>query len=88
MSFNEIKKVNHLKYLGITFDKNLTWKQHIINQHTKVSRGLWALANLRPCVIEQTLKNVYHSLVQSHVQYCVSIWGNAPKSTLHSLQML
>jgi len=49
---------------------------------------LWALANLRPYDNEQTLKCVYYSFIKSHMQYCASTWGNAPKSFNKPLQVL
>jgi len=49
---------------------------------------MWALANLRPYVNEQSLKCVYYSFIESHMQHCASIWGNGPKSFIKPLQVL
>ena len=35
-----------------------------------------------------TLKCAYYSLVYPHLQYCASVWGQAPKSTLKPIQIL
>ena len=35
-----------------------------------------------------TLKSAYYGLVYPHVQYCGSVWGQAPKSTLKVIQIL
>ena len=39
-------------------------------------------------VDEQTLRSVYHCLIYSHLQYCISSWGTASKSTLAPLFIL
>ena len=79
---NPIKQSHHIKYLGVVIDDNLNWKQQIKEQCSKVARGSWALNQLKHFVDEQTLRSVYHCLIYSHLQYCISSWGTASKSTL------
>ena len=38
---------DHIKYLGIVIDKNLTWKNHIDVIATKISRNIGLIAKLR-----------------------------------------
>ena len=72
---NPIKQSHHIKYLGVLIDDNLNWKQRIKEQCSKVARGSWALNQLKHFVEEQTLRSVYHCLIYSHLQYCISSWG-------------
>ena len=53
-----------------------------------MARGSWALNQLKHFVDEQTLRSVYHCLIYSHLQYCISSWGTASKSTLAPLFIL
>ena len=85
---NPIKQSHHIKYPGVLIDDNLTWKQQIKEQCSKVGRGSWALNQLKHSVDEQTLRSVYHCLIYSHPQYCISSWGTASKSTLAPLFIL
>ena len=85
---NPIKQSHHIKYLGVLIDDNLNWKQQIKEQCSKVARGSWALNQLKHFVDEQTLRSVYQCLVYSHLQYCISSWGTASKSTLAPLFIL
>ena len=85
---NPIKQSHHIKYLGVLIDDNLNWKQQIKEQCSKVVRGSWALNQLKYFVDEQTLRSVYHCLIYSHLQYCISSWGTASKSTLAPLFIL
>ena len=85
---NLIKQSHHIKYLGVLIDDNLIWKQQINEQCLKVARGSWALNQLKHFVDEQTRQSVYHCLIYSHLQYCISSWGTASKSTLAPLFIL
>ena len=85
---NPIKQSHHIKYLSVLIDDNLNWKQQIKEQCSKVARGSWALNQLKHFVDEQTLRSVYHCLIYSHLQYCISSWGTASKSTLAPLFIL
>ena len=85
---NPIKQSHHIKYLGVLIDDNLNWKQQIKEQCSKIARGSWALNQLKHFVDEQTLRSVYHCLIYSHLQYCISSWGTASKSTLAPLFIL
>ena len=76
---NPIKQSHHIKYLGVLIDDNLNWKQQIKEQCSN---------QLKHFVDEQTLRFVYHCLIYSHLQYCISSWGTASKSTLAPLFIL
>lgn len=52
---------------------------------TKISKGAWALSQIRKYVNKQTLRMVYFSLVYSHLQYCITSWGTASKTALDPL---
>ena len=55
---------DYVKYLGrILIDKNLTWKTHIDNIATKISKTVGLIAKLRHFVPFLTLLNVYQSLI-------------------------
>ena len=54
----------------------------------KGSKGILGLNQLKHFVDEQTLTSVYHCLIYSHLQYCISSWGIASKSTLAPLFIL
>ena len=69
-------------------DDNLNWKQQTKEQCSKVARGSWALNQLKHFVDEQILRSVYHCLIYSHLQYCISSWGTASKPTSAPLFIL
>ena len=85
---NTVTQVKQTKYLGVIIDEDLIWAPHIQNQCTKIARGNWALASISKYVNLSTSKCAYYGLVYPHLQYCASIWGQAPKSTLKPIQIL
>lgn len=86
------------KYLGITMDTELNWKQHIQKLKLKVSRSIGALSSLAGStwgakVTE--LRRIYQAVVIPQMMYGCSIWSIAQEQregytqqTLNSLTAL
>jgi hypothetical protein len=85
-----INKVNCIKYLGITLDKNLSFN-HLIHKIAQRTRKLLyvfkqLVLSFRHVADARILKNVYLTLSQSIVTYCLTSWGGAAKSKLIELE--
>lgn len=81
----EIECVDHFKYLGITFDKKLSWIEHTSHLKlylNKVVRQVYHLSLYCPQTI---LKLVYSGLVQSKLQYGICCWGGTHSYKLNQL---
>ena len=76
---------DNIKYLGVTIDQKLNWKSHINNCTAKLSKCLWAISRLRRYTNTSTLRLVYYALGYSYIQYGISLYGGACKSSLHPL---
>ena len=76
------------KYLGVRIDDKFTWQDHIVELRSKLARNNSALVRLRKFVNLNTLKMVYYTLVYSHIQYCISVWGCAAKTNLYNIETL
>ena len=68
--------------MGITIDDRLTWKPQINNCLLKLNKCLYAIYKLRLYTNLSTLKLVYNALAYPHIQYCLSVWGGAPTTSL------
>ena len=88
MNRKALQQKDHVKYLGILLDEHLNWKYQIKNVSVKVSRGVGILAKLRPFLKEKLLRNIYHSLVYSHLSYGVQAWGSADPTSLRKINVL
>ena len=85
---NAISEKNHVKYLGIMIDAGLTWQAHIDTISNKLSRATGLLYKIRPYVNIQILKMLYYSLIFSHLNYAVEIWGSTHNIYLNRILIL
>ena len=83
-----IEQVTHTKFLGVTNDENLTWREHIKMVETNVSKSIAVLYKTMHVLDCHALHTLYQSLVEPHLSYCCEIWGNTFQSRLMKLFML
>ena len=83
-----IERVEKFKMLGIWIDANLKWQSHVDYISHKMSQGLFALRRAKHYSTKRTLLNIYHALIQSHLQYGVAIWGKAAQCRMKKIEVL
>lgn len=83
-----IKKVEKFKYLGLHLDPNLRYDQHIKSIHGKVAKAVGMLWKLGKKIPMHCRKLIYFSLIHSHLNYMIAIWGTANNSLIEPLQVL
>ena len=88
ISHNHIELKNHVKYLGVLVGNQLSWKNHIDFLHNKLSKVCGMIYKLRHYVPLSTLKLVYYSMFNSHLQYSLLNWERATKTHYHELIIL
>ena len=71
-----IEQVNSIKFLGVVVSEHLTWDLHIQSVCTKLNRNIGSLRNLRKSLPARLRTSVYHALIQSHINYAISVWGS------------
>ena len=80
-----IKQGDSTKYLGITFDSNLTWKSHINELCLKLSKTVGILSKVRYFVSKHILVMLYYSLIYPFLTYGVHVLGLTFSSFLTQL---
>ena len=84
-----LRKEDQQTYLGITYDKRLTWSQHISGAEAKARRKLHIMRKLAGtqwgCSAE-VLKQVYQGTVRPHLEQGSSAWISAAKSHKDKLE--
>ena len=70
-----ISQENYIKYLGVIIDYTLSWKHQIKNISCKISRAIGVMYKLSPFLKSTMLRNVYYSLIYSHIVYGIQVWG-------------
>ena len=88
MHRNAISEKNHVKYLGIMIDSTLTWRAHIDNVSSKMSRAIGLLYKIRPFVNIKLLRTLYYSLVYPYLIYAIEVWGSADHTHLNRIFIL
>ena len=77
------------KLLGVHIDEMLTWDNQIKHISSKVSNGLRMLYLARKLTDNQeTLKTIYHSLVQPYFDYCDVVWGDCSKTCTYTCRQI
>ncbi len=82
MDGNILKRVHEFKYLGVILQDNLKWNSHIQHITKKIAKASYFLTKVRHYVDLASLKMLYNSLIKPHLNYCVTVWGGAPKTIL------
>ena len=77
-----------IKYLGVLIDGTLSWKHHILNISKIISRAIGIMYKLRRFLHLKVMRNVYYSLVYSHIIYWIEAWGSAFKTELENILVL
>ena len=78
-----IKAVKSNRFLGVIIDEDLTWLPHIHFLTQKVN--CQALNRIKGFVPRKFHKDLYHTLFESHITYCVSVWGDVSSCKLETL---
>ena len=70
-----IEKVNWFNYLGIILNENLTWRNHIEMAANKIAKITGVLNTLKYAYPWQILLSLYNTLIMSHINYGLLLWG-------------
>ena len=83
-----IDRSTEIKLLGVIMDQHLNFASHVSHLVKKISPKIALLHRLRHILDLSTLNHLYLSIVQSHFDYCITIWGNCPQTYLKQVQRL
>ena len=83
-----IDSVTSTNFLGVKIDNKLKWDIHINYIATKISRSIGILKKASKFFDDSTLRTLYNCLIHPYLDYCILIWGNAPKTYIVRLLRL
>ena len=78
----ELPIVPRTKFLGVWLDSDLNWKKHISTVLLKINRNKNLLKISKNFLDSDCKKIIYYAHIDSHVNYCLSTWGNMVLSEL------
>lgn len=82
---NIIDEVSETKFLGVTIDARLTWIPHINQLHKKLKSVTGILNRIKNCIPAENYKALYHALFESHLSYCLTVFGGVGSTHLEKL---
>ena len=88
MNDNMLGLVTDVQYLGITLCDDLSWKKQISNVCRKLGYGISILYRIRKILNQADMIKLYNTIIQPHIDYCITIWGYSPISQTHRVQRL
>ena len=71
----EIVQTNTARFLGVSIDSNLTWKNHIDSITKKVAKSVGIIKRIRHCLPNNILRTLYNTLILPYINYCNIIWA-------------
>ena len=75
---SRLSQVKVTKFLGVIIDENLTWKNHIDELATKISKNIGIMNRLKHYLPSKILLTLYNSFVSPYLNYSILTWGNSP----------
>ena len=81
----KIELTTEARFLGVIVDDKLSWSHHISALRMKMSKYLGIMYKIKKYLPLQARIQIFHSFVQSHLNYCSLVWGFAAKSHIESL---
>lgn len=83
-----VDSVSSYKYLGITVDSKLNFKEHVDNLCKKVAKKVGVLARTRRNLNYLSSVNIYKTIIAPHFDYCSSILFMCGKEEFSRMQKL
>ena len=72
-----LERVENFKFLGFNINQHLNWKTHITDILSKIQRNLCVVRKIARFLNRNTLLQLYHSLVMSHIRYGIVVWHHS-----------
>ena len=80
-----IKEVTSTKFLGVIIDNKMSWLPHIEMLYKKLKSATGILNGIMKNIPEDNYKSLYYALFESHMNYCLTVYGAANKNHTEKL---
>ena len=71
-----IERVEKFKYLGVTFDPQLSWNDHVNYLSSIISKRIGVIYRVKHYLPNKIINMLAQALVFPHFDYCSSVWSN------------
>ena len=73
------------RFLGVIMDESLNWSRHVKTVLSKMSRYVGIMYKIKKLLPLKVRLQIYHSFIQSHINYCSLVWGFCCKSNIDKI---
>lgn len=81
-----IKMKKQIKYLGLNWDKSISWNEQILETIKKIRTLMPLIKRIARITSEETKKEIYHAIIESRMAYGIEIWGSTSKTNMKRIQ--
>ena len=85
ISNTPIERKSEARFLGVIIDESLNWSSHVKTVLSKMSRYVGIMYKIKRYLPLTARLQIYHSFVQSHLNFCSLLWGFTSKSSIDAL---
>ena len=85
ISNTPIERKSEARFLGVIIDESLNWSRHVKTVLSKMSRYVGIMYKIKRYLPLTARLQIYHSFVQSHLNFCSLLWGFTSKSSIDAL---
>ena len=82
------ERVEKFKYLGVTFDPQLSWNDHANYLSSIISKRIGVIYRVKHYLPNKIINMLAQALVFPHFDYCSSVWSNFSMHHSNELQIL
>lgn len=84
----KISIVKCVKTLGIIFNENMSWNEHVKSFCSKAQRAAGIINRCRHFLPTGIKRLLYQALFHSHLNYCALVWANTTLQNLNRVTLL
>lgn len=84
----KIEVVKEVSSLGVIFNENLNWDEHVNKVTRNIARTCGALSKLRQILPANIKLLLYNTLFSSHINYCSLVWADTSKANRNKIFLL
>jgi hypothetical protein len=85
---SQIESVHEHKTLGLIIDSHLTFKSHVLSLTKKTAQKVHLLSKVKHFLDEHSRILFFNAHVQSHIDYCSTVWDRCPAFCIRRLRSL
>ena len=80
-----VERVESIKFLGVSLNENLSWKDHIKYTENKVAKNIGLLYRAKLFLARNSLVTLYYSYIHTYLNYASLSWDSTNRTNLKKL---